>query len=330
MDAYKSFYQKLFQVNQNNFESFALELFRYQAIHNPIYAQYVQQLGVNIHNVKSITEIPFLPISFFKNHEIKTGSWQSEATFESSGTTMGNTSRHFIKDLSLYDLKAKEAFVETYGDLSDYHFFALLPSYLERNNSSLVRMVDSFVKDSGSDLSGFYLENLSQLVENLSIALKKDRKVFLIGVSFALLDLSEYSNIDLSQAIVMETGGMKGRREEITRQELHRILNESFNTKKIHSEYGMTELLSQAYSTGGGYFQPSKLMKVILRDLNDPLDKNIGVGKTGGINVIDLVNLSSCAFIETQDIGRYSEDNCFEVLGRFDNSDIRGCNLMIG
>lgn len=330
MSAYKSFSQKLFQINQNNFESFALELFKYQAIHNPVYAEYIQQLSININNVESLFEIPFLPISFFKNHKIKTEEWAAEAIFESSGTTSGNTSRHFVRDLSIYDRGAETTFNNFYGALTDYHFFALLPSYLERDNSSLVRMVDSFIRTSNSDLAGFYLDDINGLVEHLLQAQKTTRKVFLIGVSFALLDLAEHSSIDLSQSIVMETGGMKGRREELTRQELHARLNSSFRTNNIHSEYGMTELLSQAYAVEDGYFQPSNLMKVILRDLNDPFDLNIKPGKTGGINVIDLANISSCAFIETQDIGRFNSQRQFEVLGRFDNSDIRGCNLMIG
>ncbi len=330
MNAYKSFYQKLFQINQNNFESFALELFKYQALNNPVYAEYIKQLSVKLDNVQSIAQIPFLPISFFKNHEIKTEKWEEEAIFESSGTTSGNTSKHFIRDLSLYDRNAKIAFNQFYGGLEDYHFLALLPSYLERNNSSLVRMVDRFIAESNSSLGGFYLNNLDELTENILKAQKSDRRVFLIGVSFALLDLAEYATIDLSKSIIMETGGMKGRREEITRQELHATLNEAFGTENIHSEYGMTELLSQAYAIKDGYFQPSNLMKVILRDLNDPFDMNIKVGKTGGINVIDLVNISSCSFIETQDIGRFDLTGRFEVLGRFDNSDIRGCNLMIG
>ncbi|MEL7001236.1 MAG: acyl transferase [Bacteroidota bacterium] len=330
MDVYKSIQQKLFQVTENNFESFTLDLFRYQAINNPIYAEYINNLSLSIDNVKSLSQIPFIPISFFKDHKIRSAEWETEAIFESSGTTQGNASKHYIRDLSLYDRSAIEAFNGFYGDLSNYHFLALLPSYLERNNSSLIRMVDVFIQKSGSSLGGFYLDNLDDLIANLGDARKTDRKVFLIGVSFALLDLAEHSQIDLSDAIVMETGGMKGRRKEITRQELHNKLNDAFGTSQIHSEYGMTELLSQAYSKGGGYFQASRLMKVILRDLNDPFDMQIPVGKTGGINVIDLANISSCAFIETQDIGRIDDRGLFEVLGRFDNSDIRGCNLMFG
>lgn len=330
MDVYKSIYQKLFQVNENNFESLALELFNYQAIHNSTYAEYLKCLSIDINNVKSLRQIPFLPISFFKTHEIKTESWKAEVVFESSGTTSNSTSKHFVRDVSLYDLNSSMSFSDFYGPLNNYHFLALLPSYLERDNSSLVRMVDVFIKKSGSSIGGFYLNDLDRLINGLQKAKRSNRRVFLIGVSFALLDLAEYAQVDLANAIIMETGGMKGRREEITRQELHNTLNQAFGSQKIHSEYGMTELLSQAYSIGGGYFETSKLMKVILRDLNDPFDMNMMVGKTGGINVIDLANLSSCSFIETQDIGRYNADGSFEVLGRFDNSDIRGCNLMFG
>lgn len=277
--------------------------------------------------ITEVAQIPFLPVAFFKDHEVKTDVWDPEATFSSSGTTGQRTSSHFVRDKEFYLTNAEKVFNHFYGSLQEYHFLALLPSYLERDNSSLVVMADSFIKKSRSSYSGFYLndyENLLHTIRNIN----DDRKILLLGVSFALLDIAETYKPDLSYVTVMETGGMKGRRREMVRHELHAVLKKGFNVGRIHSEYGMTELMSQAYSTGEGIFQGPPWMKVMLRDINDPFDISEN-RKSGGINVIDLANIHSCAFIETQDVGKKNGNNSFEVMGRFDNSDIRGCNLMV-
>ncbi|MCE7060954.1 acyl transferase [Dyadobacter sp. CY343] len=325
----------------SDFEKLALQIFRYQADHNPIYKQFIGHLQINPGTVKKLTEIPFLPIQFFKTHRIKTGAVSKvETTFESSGTTGQQTSRHDLYDPELYETISEQIFRGKYGDLNNFHILALLPSYLERNNSSLVYMLQHFIKASGSPFSGFYLNNTAEMLKNLrSLIAKPDGKqVLLMGVTFALLDLAENEG-DLrflkqkNDLIVMDTGGMKGRRREMLREEVHDILTSAFGVPQIHSEYGMTELLSQGYSSGSGLFTAGRTMRILLRDINDPLsvyDHNISVSKTGGINVIDLANLDSCSFIETQDLGRFGEaEGSFYVMGRFDNSDIRGCNLMV-
>ncbi|MDN5201391.1 acyl transferase [Fulvivirgaceae bacterium BMA10] len=324
----KSFKEKIFSVNKNNFEFFALELFRFQARNNPVYKQYLDLLNVSVEKIRSLREIPFLPIDFFKRHKIITGGSDDTLIFESSGTTSQSTSKNYIQDLHFYEETSRVNFENIYGTLKDYHILALLPSYLERNNSSLVYMVDHFIKKTGSKYSGFYLHNQEELIETIGILNKSNRKILLLGVSFALLDLAENYKLDLSNVVVMETGGMKGRRKEMIREELHALLKSSFGTKQIHSEYGMTELTSQAYAPEHGKFLTPNWMRVILRDINDPFDL-AQTKKNGGINVIDLGNVHSCAFIETQDIGVINNDNTFEILGRFDNSDVRGCNLMV-
>lgn len=327
MDFIKSFHQKLFRVDQSSFDELALELFYYQSANNAIYKRFINQLGINVNQIKEIYQIPFLPIQMFKNHKVVSGEWKPEVAFASSGTTGATSSLHYVRDLNFYRNHSLSIFKRFYGDPKKYHFMALLPSYLERNNSSLVYMVDQLIKESNSSYSSFYLDDTEDLISNIGKARLTNRKTFLIGVSFALLDLAESQNIDLSDAIIMETGGMKGRRKEMIRSELHEILKAAFNVSFIHSEYGMTELMSQAYAKEDGIFYTDDNMRFLLRDLNDPFDY-IENSRQGGINVIDLGNFNSCAFIETQDIGRQVGTGV-EVLGRFDNSEVRGCNLMI-
>lgn len=324
----QSFKDTIFKVNENNFETHALDLFKFQFENNPVYNKYVKYLNIDPKQIKSIESIPFLPIDFFKNHVIKTGTWNADNIFESSGTGSQITSKHYIEDTEFYLKVAEKIFTLRYGALDRFHFLALLPSYLERKNASLISMVDFFIKKSLSSFSGFYLNNHEDLVNRQNELQNSEKKVFLIGVTFALLDLSDAYDLQLGNHIVMETGGMKGRREEMIRKEVHEILKGKFQVEKIHSEYGMTELLSQAYSTEEGKFFSPPWMKVLIRDLNDPF-KYLGSNRSGGINVIDLANVHSCAFIETSDLGTLGPDGSFEVLGRFDNSDIRGCNLMI-
>jgi phenylacetate-coenzyme A ligase PaaK-like adenylate-forming protein len=317
----------LYAVNDSNFEDIAIRLFHFQAENSPVYNQYLQNLKVDLSKIESVEQIPFLPISFFKTQRIQTGSWTPEVEFSSSGTTGSLTSRHAVADLNFYLRHAEKTFEQFYGQLQQYHILTLLPAYLERKGSSLIAMMDHFIKKSGSEHSGFYLYNHDELVQKMEVLKSSSRKILVWGVSFALLDLAEQFEIDLSNAIVMETGGMKGRRQELTRQELHTFLNQRFNTVVVHSEYGMTELMSQAYSTGNGYYQIPPWMKVVVREINDPF---CYVGnKTGGVNIVDLANFHSCAFIETQDLGKTTETGELEILGRIDNSDIRGCNLLV-
>ena len=320
--------RRLWQIKPNTFDEFALKVFRYQANHNPFYAKYLSLLSIEIAEIQTIQDIPFLPIQFFKENAIKTGEWIEEALFQSSGTTGQIPSIHHIRDLSLYRMNCIIGFENQYGSIADYCVLALLPSYLERDNSSLVYMANEFIKLSGDEKSGFFLENQSELIQQIEKCKKQNRKVLLIGVSFALLDLAETFPIEMQDVVIMETGGMKGRRKEITRTELHQLLTKAFKTSTIHSEYGMTELLSQAYSKGAGIFQPNPTMKILPRQIEDPLSLQ-RFGKTGVLNVIDLANLDTCSFIATDDLGKVYEDGTFEVIGRLDTSDIRGCNLMI-
>ena len=333
--------RQITDLNPFDFESLALRIFQYQAENNPVYKEYISHLPIQPDQVTKLTEIPFLPIQFFKHHVIRSGNLpEPTVIFESSGTTGIATSRHALYDASLYKSVSTRIFEQNYGHLEDFHMLVLLPSYLERNNSSLVYMMQHFIEHANSRLSGFYLHNTDEMIEQLKkLAENPDgRGILLMGVTFALLDLAE-STIDLSflknipNLKVMDTGGMKGRRQELLREEVHDILTSNFGVSEIHSEYGMTELLSQSYSQGNGLFQHGVTMRVLLRDINDPFsvyDHNLGGSKTGGINVIDLANLDSCSFIETQDLGRFgSESGTFYVMGRFDNSDIRGCNLLV-
>lgn len=318
----------MYSVNEKNFEDIALRLFRFQAKNNPVYHRYLQYLKCPIEEITSIQKIPFLPISFFKTHEVKTGDWLPQVEFISSGTTGMVTSRHAVNDLSYYLSLSENIFKRFYGPPDQFHFLALLPSYLERTGSSLIAMMDHLINQSNSPYSGFYLHNHADLVNKLNTLKGADRKVVLWGVSFALLELAEAYELDMHDCIVLETGGMKGRRKEWIREELHLFLSKRFNIPAVHSEYGMTELMSQAYSKGGGYYQCPPWMKLLIRDINDPF--LVVESKVGGVNVIDLANFHSCAFIETQDLGRIDQNGSFEVLGRIDNSDVRGCNLLVG
>lgn len=314
--------------NQSDFLNLSLQVFEYQYNNNAVYRDFADCLKKIPGKVSRLTDLPFLPVEFFRNNRIISGGDPVQKIFESSGTTGNLTSRHYVCDTGLYTESFLRSFNLFYGDPSAYMIAALLPSYTERENSSLVYMADTLISMSRSKLSGFYRENEESLIRNIATAKNEGQNVLLLGVSFALLDLAEKEAPDLSGVIIMETGGMKGRRKEITRAELHAILTKSFNVPAIHSEYGMTELLSQAYSKGDGIFYCPPWMKIILRDTQDPLTLFTEPGRTGGINIIDAANLYSCSFISTGDLGRLREDGGFEVLGRFDSSDIRGCNLL--
>jgi len=320
---------RIFNIkSESEFLKTSLEVFHYQHDNNPVYQHFINSIGKSSASVNSLAEIPFLPVELFRNHKIISGDPRVEIIFESSGTTGAHPGKHFVSDLSLYEESFLNSFRLFYGEPGEFVIAALLPSYTEREGSSLVYMADKLIKMSNNRLSGFYRENTRQLVANLNSAKLKGQKTLLIGVSFALLDLAENQSPDLSGVIVMETGGMKGRRKELTRAELHAILKEKFKVTSVHSEYGMTELMSQAYSSGNGIFYAPPWMNIIIRDPLDPLTVYSEVNKTGGINIIDLANINSCSFIATSDLGRLHEDGGFEVVGRFDNSDIRGCNLL--
>ena len=304
------------------------EVFNYQFSKNTVYHDFITNLGRDPSSVHSLYEIPFLPVEFFRNHKIISGDFPVEMIFQSSSTTGMTRGKHYVRDLSLYEESFLKAFRLFYGDPEDLLIVALLPSYVEREESSLVYMADNLIKKSRQQGSGFYKENIDDMIKTIDKAKIADQKTLLIGVSFALLDLAEQKSPDLSGVIVMETGGMKGRRKELTRSELHTILKDKFNVTVIHSEYGMTELMSQAYSNKDGIFYCPPWMKVLIRDPQDPLTIYSEPGKTGGINIIDFANINSCSFIATGDLGRLHDDDGFEVLGRFDSSDIRGCNLL--
>jgi phenylacetate-coenzyme A ligase PaaK-like adenylate-forming protein len=314
--------------NFSDFEKLSLEIFQLQAKNNMVYSDFLNHLGIDINTVHSIQQIPFLPIQFFKSHKVISSKGKVQQLFLSSGTTGNMPSKHFVKDINIYKKSFKKGFEHFYGAITDYTVLALLPSYLEREDSSLVFMVNDLIKKSGKTKSGFYLNNLDELQETLLELDKNNEKILLIGVSFALLDFTEKFNIKLKNTIIMETGGMKGRRKELIREGLHQLLCEGFGVQTIHSEYGMTELMSQAYSKGKGIFECPPWMKIIIRDPEDALTV-LPQGKSGGINVIDLANINSCSFIATQDLGKSHAEGTFEVLGRFDDSDIRGCNLMV-
>lgn len=327
MDNFKSFNSLLQNLNALNVDDIALHLFRYQAKHNPLYATYIQYLKIRVEDVTSIRDIPFLPISFFKNQILKTGEWKEETIFTSSGTTGQNTSTHYISDFNFYLNHSQGCFNHFFGPISKYHFLALMPSYLQQKNSSLIAMMKGFMQ-AGRE-SGFYLNEFDKLLKDIErIKKQHDGKIILWGVSYALLDLAEKHNPDLNGCLIFETGGMKGRRKELTRDELHAQLTSLFNVNMVYSEYGMTELLSQAYTKGGNIFYPPPSMKIVVREMLDPFEKGL-INRAGGINIIDLANFHSVAFIETEDAGKVFEDGSFEVIGRIDNSDIRGCNLMV-
>lgn len=319
----------IFNISSHKqFEKLALKVFRYQHENNVVYREFCDFLGTDKQKVKSLEAIPFLPIQFFKSRDVLTGTDAVQETFTSSGTTGAITSKHLVTDTTWYERSFRQAFSQFYGNIEDYTVLALLPSYLEREGSSLIYMVRDLIEGSNNPDSGFYLHNYDELVQKLVALDDSGQNVLLIGVTYALLDLVEKQQFSLKNTVIMETGGMKGKRKEMIREELHAILCDGFGVSAIHSEYGMTELLSQAYSLGEGIFECPNWMHILTRDTEDALSY-VDYGKTGGINVIDLANINSCSFIATQDLGKKYADGSFEILGRFDNSDIRGCNLMV-
>ncbi|MFC0773578.1 LuxE/PaaK family acyltransferase [Terrimonas alba] len=327
---------KVLSVTAAGFDKLALEIFQFQYANNEIYRQYVDMVREDSGDIQSIEEIPFLPIRFFKSHAIKTTQFEPAVIFESSGTTGSINSRHLINDMSLYKESFTRGFELFYGPVKEWCILGLLPSYLERNNSSLVFMVHELIQLSGHPHGGFYLDEYDKLVSVLKELKNQQQKTLLMGVTFGLLDFAEkYASSKIpglfEYTVIMETGGMKGRRKEMIRQEVHSVLKSSFDVPVIHSEYGMTELLSQAYSDGNGIFKCPPWMKIVVRDDEDPFDiKNANNGKaSGAINIIDLANIYSCSFIATDDAGRLFSDGSFEVIGRMDNSDLRGCSLMV-
>lgn len=311
--------------SSETFDQIALDIYRYQYKENPIYHRYCNLIKKT--DVSILEEIPFLPIAFFKSHQVKSNTQSPEITFTSSGTTSSIVSKHHVTDLEVYNRSLDQSFKTTYGSIKDYVILALLPHYLDRTGSSLVYMAQGWINKSKRPESGFYLNNISELARVLKGFENSGQKVILIGVTFALLQLAEEYAMPLKNVIIIETGGMKGMRKEIVKPELHHILRTAFPYASIQSEYGMTELLSQAYASDGINFTTPSWMKVSTRDTNDPLSE-IACGKTGGLNIIDLANYNSCPFIATQDLGKSFKDGSFQVLGRFDHSDIRGCNLM--
>lgn len=326
--------ESIFDITTSDqFKKIAMAIFRCQVAENEVYSQYIKALKINIDKITEPEQIPFLPIEFFKTHVIRNEKTEdrrkkkAQKIFTSSGTTGSIQSKHYVSDISIYEKSYRKGFEDFYGNIEEYCVLALLPSYLEREGSSLIYMTHDLIKKSKQPKSGFYLHNYDELL--LTLQQLQDQKTILIGVTYALLDLAErMGKGDYKNLIIMETGGMKGKREELVREELHDKLCKGFGVDVIHSEYGMTELLSQAYSKGNGVFDCPPWMKVLIRDTNDPFTI-LPHNKAGGINVIDLANINSCSFIATQDLGRSFADNSFEVLGRFDNSDIRGCNLLV-
>jgi phenylacetate-coenzyme A ligase PaaK-like adenylate-forming protein len=317
----------IFSVSTEGFTAQALAVFRYQYANNKVYRKWIEALGINTETIQSITAIPFLPVSFFKDHQVISGNFQPETIFESSGTTQSVSSKHFIKDVGIYTTSFTKGFKRFYGDIEGWCIIGLLPSYLERQGSSLVMMVDHLIRQSGHEASGFYLYEFDKLADVLKALEAKQQNTLVIGVTFALLDFAALHQMQLQHTIIMETGGMKGRRREMVREEVHDILKQQLGVSSVHSEYGMTELLSQAYSYGDGVFKSPPWMKVLVRDEDDPL-KVYAEGR-GVINVIDLANIHSCSFIATDDIGQINSDGSFEVIGRMDDSDVRGCSLMV-
>lgn len=313
--------------SEAEFTSSAMSVFVHQFKNNKVYRSFCDLLCIHWSDVKKIEEIPFLPIELFKLRKVVSSYNDVEQVFKSSGTT-GSKSKHFITDISWYKKSYQKGFNYFYGDIKDFVVLALLPNYLEQTDSSLIYMVSDLINQSENDESGFFLNDYNKLINKLTELDKRGQKTLLIGVSFALLNLVEKHQFNLKNTIVMETGGMKGKRREMVREELHNVLTKGFGVSKIHSEYGMTELLSQAYSKGKGVFNCPPWMKILIRDTEDPLSI-LQKHKTGGLNVIDLANYNSCSFIATQDLGKTLSSNEVEVLGRFDSSDIRGCNLMV-
>jgi hypothetical protein len=327
MQSINSLKTNIYKIDNQNFEETAIEIFRYQYEHNPVYQEYVDLLEVNVFEVKALEQIPFLPIRFFKTHQVVSGSYHPQHIFESSGTTEITKSKHFVQDLQFYKNVSVWIFEHFFSSLEGSVLLGLLPSYLERNNSSLVYMVDQFIRRTGRSESGFFLDDYDRLVDLLNKLEGADTRIYLFGVTFALLELSTNFYLRNENLTILETGGMKGRGREMVREELHHHLKRAFPKARISSEYGMTELLSQAYLDDDGYFQTPPWMKVMIRDINDPFSY-LREGRTGAINIIDFSNVHSCAFIETEDLGIDSPAG-FRVLGRLDNSDVRGCNLLV-
>jgi hypothetical protein len=322
--------EEIFAINDSSlFEKRALEIFRYQAVGCPVYAEYLTLLGVDPEGVTRITDIPFLPVSFFRDHAVFTGGGEPEKVFISSGTSGMRQSRHAVKSLSVYNESLARAFRQFFGDPAQYAVMGLLPSYLQREGSSLIYMVNKLMELSGNGHGGFFLNEYDALLNAAGEARADGLKVLLFGVTFALLDLAEKHPCDMSDVIIIETGGMKGRRHEMIREELHNILKDTLGVQAVHSEYSMTELLSQAYSSADGLFLTPPWMKVLIRDSHDPSLHSVEDGAAGGISIIDLANIFSCSFIATSDLGRMHADGTFEVLGRFDDADIRGCSLLV-
>jgi hypothetical protein len=326
LETFESFERLIYTANDGTFDQIALQLFHFQANQNPVYTEYLSNLGVDPVGVTSVDQVPFLPISFFKTRDVRTGTWKEDVVFTSSGTTSSTTSKHVARR-EFYHSNAVKCFKHFFGDPAAYTFLALLPGYMDRPGSSLISMVDHFIRLSKRSGSGFYRDSKDGLIKAINDLKLHKTPAIVWGVTFALLDLAGRDPVDLSHCTVMETGGMKGMKAEITRDELQTILKQRFNIPKVCSEYGMTELMSQAYSHDEGHFACPPWMKIIIRDTEDPLGR-LPAGRVGGINVIDLANIYSCAFVETQDLGRTVENGFFEVLGRLDNSDIRGCNLL--
>jgi hypothetical protein len=320
--------RQIFSIkSESEFDRYAMEIFHYQALHNEVYNNYLNLLDIASGEIKEVSAIPFIPIELFKEKKIITGESDVDIIFRSSGTTGIQTSSHYLLDRNLYEESFLTGFGYFYNRITDYTILALLPSYIERNDSSLVYMVNRLIKESGKPDSGFYNLQQDALIKKLEQLKARNEKFILWGVSFALLDLAEKFEFDFGSNIIIETGGMKGKRKEILREEIHSFLCKRFHLDVVHSEYGMTELLSQAYSKGNGIYQAPPWMKIKIRDLNDPFDFS-NQNNTGGVNVIDLANIHSCSFIATQDLGKINAPGFFEISGRFDNSDLRGCNLL--
>ncbi len=319
--------EKISSVSENNFNELALQIFSIQAEQNEVYKEFLSLQKINPKEITTVYQIPFLPVELFKTHKIVTGNSNTQIVFTSSGTT-GQQSRHFVTDISVYEKSFLKGFEFSYGSPEQYCFLALLPSYLERKGSSLIYMTEELIRKSNHSLSGFFLDDFNELENRLRTLESQRQKTILLGVSYALLDFAKEHSFPLSNTIIMETGGMKGKRKEITREEFHQELKNSFNLSSIHSEYGMSELLSQAYSKSNGKFFSPPWMKVLVRDINDPF-QILADNQTGVLNIIDLSNINSCSFLATSDLGKINNDGSFEVLGRIDNSDIRGCNLMV-
>jgi phenylacetate-coenzyme A ligase PaaK-like adenylate-forming protein len=327
----ESIEDRIFSKNLD-FEQLSFEVFQVQYKNNTVYQKYIDMIGINTTKINHIEDIPFLPIQLFKSHKIATASFHPQAVFESSGTTGSINSRHFVKNIELYKKSFLQCFYQFYGNPKDWCIIGLLPSYLERQSSSLVFMVNQLITESMHEKSGFYLNEFKKLAQTLNILEATGQKTLLIGVTFALLDFAEQYAMPLKTTTIMETGGMKGRREEMVRSQVHAVLKQSFGVQSVHSEYGMTELLSQAYSQGEGIFEVPQWMKILIRDEDDPFAVHSSVKSNklrGKINIIDLANIYSCSFIATDDLGYLYENGSFELLGRADNSDIRGCSLLV-